>query len=172
MAGRMQGRGGQSGDDDALAAGGLEDSMKALDASTQQFGRSLSRALAAGIVQGKSFDDVLKGLGQKLLELSLRAAFKPLESGFGSLFSGLFGAGGSLFGATGGGGGFGTLSTLFGASSAGAPQAGFASPAAMSPAATFVTMNVTSPDAESFRRSEVQVSAALARAVGRGQRGL
>jgi len=35
-----------------------------------------------------------------------------------------------------------------------------------------VTVNVSTPDAESFRRSEAQVSAALARAVARGQRGL
>ncbi|WP_210485629.1 phage tail tape measure protein [Microvirga antarctica] len=35
-----------------------------------------------------------------------------------------------------------------------------------------VTVNVSTPDADSFRRSEAQVSAALARAVARGQRGL
>jgi phage-related minor tail protein len=35
-----------------------------------------------------------------------------------------------------------------------------------------VTMNIATPDAESFRRSEAQVSAALARAVARGQRGM
>ncbi len=35
-----------------------------------------------------------------------------------------------------------------------------------------VTVNVTTPDADSFRRSEAQVSAALARAVARGRRGL
>jgi hypothetical protein len=33
-------------------------------------------------------------------------------------------------------------------------------------------MNVTTPDAESFRRSEAQVSAALARAVARGSRAM
>jgi phage-related minor tail protein len=35
-----------------------------------------------------------------------------------------------------------------------------------------VIVNVTTPDADSFRRSEAQVSAALARAVARGQRGM
>ena len=34
-----------------------------------------------------------------------------------------------------------------------------------------VTVNIATPDAESFRRSEAQVSAALARAVARGRRG-
>jgi hypothetical protein len=35
-----------------------------------------------------------------------------------------------------------------------------------------IAMTVNTPDAESFRRSEAQISAALARAVQRGQRGL
>ena len=35
-----------------------------------------------------------------------------------------------------------------------------------------VTVNIATPDAESFRRSEAQVSASLARAVARGQRGM
>ena len=38
--------------------------------------------------------------------------------------------------------------------------------------ATNVTVNIATPDAESFRRSEAQISAALARAVARGRRGL
>jgi len=37
---------------------------------------------------------------------------------------------------------------------------------------TVVHINVTTPDADSFRRSEAQVTAMLARAVGRGRRGL
>lgn len=39
-------------------------------------------------------------------------------------------------------------------------------------AATNVTMNVTTPDATSFRRSQAQMTSMLARAVGRGRRGL
>ena len=35
-----------------------------------------------------------------------------------------------------------------------------------------VTFNVTTPDATSFRRSQSQLSAMLARTVGRGQRNL
>lgn len=35
-----------------------------------------------------------------------------------------------------------------------------------------VTVNIATPDADSFRRSEAQVAAALARAVSRGRRGL
>ena len=35
-----------------------------------------------------------------------------------------------------------------------------------------VTINIATPDVESFRRSEAQVAASLARAVARGRRGL
>jgi phage-related minor tail protein len=35
-----------------------------------------------------------------------------------------------------------------------------------------ITFNVTTPDAESFRRTETQIGAMLARAVGQGQRNL
>ena len=35
-----------------------------------------------------------------------------------------------------------------------------------------ITFNVTTPDADSFRRSETQIAALLARAVGAGQRNL
>lgn len=38
--------------------------------------------------------------------------------------------------------------------------------------ASSITVNISTPNAESFRRSEAQVSAALARAVARGQRGM
>lgn len=38
--------------------------------------------------------------------------------------------------------------------------------------ATHVTVNITTNDVESFRKSQVQITSALARAVARGQRGL
>ena len=44
--------------------------------------------------------------------------------------------------------------------------------AAAGGAGTQIVFNVTATDATSFRRSEGQISAMLARSVGRGQRGL
>ena len=44
--------------------------------------------------------------------------------------------------------------------------------AAGDPRPVQVTVNIATPDADSFRRSEAQEAAALARAVARGQRGL
>lgn len=152
---------------------GLTSQMSRLDAITTQFGRSLSQALSAGIIQGKGFDDILRGLGQKLIDISLRAAFKPLETGISSALNGLVSGITGLFS----GGGFGSsslLSGLFG--SATGPTGGsiFGGGANVGPAASGVTVNmaISTPDAEGFKRSEAQISAAMARAVSRGQRSL
>jgi phage-related minor tail protein len=152
--------------------GALTSQMTRLDSVTNQFGRSLSRALSAGIIQGKSFDDILRSLGQKLIEISLRAAFKPLETGITSLLGGLTS---SLTGALSGGASGGSLvSGLFGGSPASALSGlgGGLAAAAAPKAGVTVNMAVSTPDAASFARSEAQISAALARAVSRGQRSL
>jgi hypothetical protein len=137
--------------------------MSQLDQITTQFGHSLSRALASGIVQGKSFDQILQGLGQKLIEISLRAAFKPLETGLSGLFNSL------VSGFSGSFGGTSSSTTDFFGGGAGLAGQGGAAPAGSS---VTVNMSLSTPDAESFRRSEAQVGAALARAVMRGQRNL
>lgn len=155
------------------AVGTLTGQMARLDTLTNQFGRSLSKALSTGIIQGKSFDDILRSLGQRLIEISLKAAFKPLETGITSLLGGLtnslsgvlsggLSGNGSLVSGLMGGGASGGLAGLTGSfASAAAPKAGVT-----------VNMAVSTPDAASFSRSEAQISAALARAVSRGQRSL
>ncbi|MFN3482265.1 phage tail tape measure protein [Rhabdaerophilum calidifontis] len=150
-------------DEAAEALGGLGDHMSRLDQLATQFGRSLSRTLASGIAQGRSFDDILQRLGERLVELSLRAAFKPLETGLGSVFNGISGAVSGLFG--GGGGGEGLFS-----GGTGGGEAGFGG--LFGGGGVTVNMAVSTPDAESFRNSEGQIGAALARAVTRGQRNL
>ncbi|MFM8750580.1 phage tail tape measure protein [Rhabdaerophilum sp.] len=179
------------------AVTGLTRQMRALDAVTSQFGRSLSRALASGITQGKGFDDVLKNIGQRFLEIALKSAVKPLENSLGSMFSSLF----SGFGGLGGLGGGGGPTTFFaeggvintphffpmgrGLGVAGERGAEAILPLSRGPDGRLgvatgaggngpvrIVMNISTPDAESFRRSEAQVSASLARAVARGQRSL
>ncbi|MCE2933154.1 MAG: phage tail tape measure protein [Hyphomicrobiales bacterium] len=179
------------------AVTGLTRQMRALDAVTSQFGRSLSRALAGGITQGKGFDDVLKNIGQRFLEIALKSAVKPLENSLGSMFSSLF----SGFGGLGGLGGGGGPTTFFaeggvintphffpmgrGLGVAGERGAEAILPLSRGPDGRLgvatgaggngpvrIVMNISTPDAESFRRSEAQVSASLARAVARGQRSL
>ncbi len=156
------------GETDALD--GLSARLSRLDEITQQFGKSLSRALATGIAQGRSFETILQTLGQKLIEISLRAAFQPLENAltgsisnlFGSLTRGFTGTGGLFADMFGGGG-------MSGAGLFGAPARGSSMGAGQG---VSITMHVSTPDADSFRRSESQVSSALARAVARGQRSL
>jgi phage-related minor tail protein len=127
----------------------------------------------------------------------LKAAFKPLEQGFGNLLSGLFSGG---FGFAKGGafqqglpvpfakGGVIASPIAFPLSRGRTGIAGERGAEAIMPLARgpdgrlgvvaqggggiSVTFNVATPDVESFRRSETQVAAMLARAVALGQRNL
>lgn len=149
----------------AGALDGLAGQMTRLEGITGQFGKTLSKSLVQGIAQGKDFEDILKGMGDKLVQMSLSAALKPAEGLVNSVFGALAGTAGSLIATSLGAGnvGGGTSAGLFGASAR----------AAAGPAAPMtINMAVSTPDAESFRRAESQVSAALARAVARGQRSL
>jgi phage-related minor tail protein len=170
--------------------------MRDLKKESDAVASSITAAFASGVVQGKRFEDVLKGIGLRLSEFGLKLALKPLENaiggflgnlsnstgdaggaGFGDVFGKLFkfekggvvsaptyfGAGGSL-GLMGEAGAEAILPLARGADGAlGVRTEGSGRP-------TSVTVNVTTPDAESFRRSEAQVAAALARAVARGRR--
>ncbi len=156
----------------------------------RQFGQALTTAFVGIAVQGKNLGDVLSGLAQNLSKLALNAAFKPLESILGNALQGLVTGGFSSGGATlpaGTPGLFasagnvaapaafpltqgallsGLQKTPTGASAAGHAGSGGAA------GSVAVTFNVTSPDVESFRRSETQLAAMLARSVGSGQRNL
>lgn len=160
----------------------------------RQFGRSLISAFEGVAIRGKSLGDVLRSLA---LSLSRMAAFKPLEQGIGALFSGLFSGG---FGFAKGGmiqrglpvpfasGGVIASPIAFPLAGGRVGIAGERGAEAILPlargsdgrlgvkaeggAGIIVTFNVTTPDAESFRRSETQIAALLARAVAQGQRNL
>jgi phage-related minor tail protein len=188
-------------DSDKASIGELAKQIKGLDSLSKSFGRSLSSAFAGAIIQGKSFEQVLRGLGQRLIEIGLKAAFKPLESAISGMFDqvlkGSFGGAfdfGSLFGggqplnikpfAEGGvvaaphyfplAGGLGVAGER--GAEAIMPLTrgsdGRLGVAASGGGTGTVVVNIATPDLESFRRADVQVSAALARAVARGRRGL
>lgn len=155
----------------AVEASALRRELTEAERLSRRFGSALGDALEAGIVRGGSLSDVLKGLASRLSEIALSAALKPVESAFGSLFSGLTRSvlgGVSPVSSTGLAAPAGLGASLGAQSFAapGAPVAGAGSAAAP------VVVNISTPDAESFRRSETQVSAALARAVARGRRGM
>src|SRR3954453_10758451 len=173
-----------------------------LDRLAQRFGTSLSTAFAKNAADGRRLDDGLNSVGRALVNASLRAAMKPLRSRLTALFKSTLASGdGDATALAKGGviargqvmpfakGGVVAAPTYF-PLARGMGLMGEAGTEAVMPLArgpdgrlgvsaagagarpVQVTVNIATPDAESFRRSEAQVAAALARAVARGQRGL
>jgi phage-related minor tail protein len=167
-------------------------SLGDLDRLAGRFGASLSLALTQSVVQGRDLDTVLKTLGRSLAGL----AVKPGRGGsLGDLIAGLMGALvgglGPRMGSLGGvtpfaKGGIVAAPTYFplGGARGLMGEAGAEAILPLSRGADgrlgvrsgggerpiTVSVTIETPDAESFRRSEGQVSAALARAVARGRR--
>jgi phage-related minor tail protein len=162
-----------------------------------RFSSALSRSFVDLAIRGKSFGDVLRSLALRLSEITLKAAFKPLTDAIGASLAGAIGGG--LAFARGGvvhrglpvpfaqGGviaspiAFPLAGNRIGL--AGERGAEAILPLARGPdgrlgvraeagAAINVTFNVSTPDLDSFRRSETQLAALLARAVAMGQRNL
>jgi phage-related minor tail protein len=174
--------------------------MRELQSGANGFARAMTSAFTSSVVGGRQFDDVLKTLALRLSDTALKTALAPitrgLASGISQLFSGLFGgAGGAAVAAASGavkpfaaGGVIGTP-TYFPLSSGGLGLAGEAGPEAIMPlsrgangrlgiasidrsGASQVVVNISTPDAASFRGAEVYLTGRIARAVARGQRGL
>jgi hypothetical protein len=157
--------------DAAASANEGAEAFVRLDRAARQAGLSIAAAFAAGQVEGRKLDDVLRSVGQKLAQTALQTAGRAL---FGSLATTLTqNFAGSVASTAGGITALAAPASLAGLdamSQAAAPAAVKTASAAARPLS--VSMTVNTPDAESFRRSEAQVSAALARAVQRGQRAL
>jgi phage-related minor tail protein len=189
-----------SDDDVSLILGGLGSRTRELTTGATAFSRAMTSAFTASVVGGKQFDDVLKSLTLRLSDMAVRLAFKPLEKsiagGLSSLLSGLTGSGSgtgvSVAAAAGAvkpfasGGVIGTP-TYFPLMQGGVGLAGEAGPEAIMPLArgpdgklgvagrgggNSVTIQIATPDLESFRRSENYITGQIARAVSRGQRSL
>jgi phage-related minor tail protein len=187
--------------DDVDITGKLEDvrgRTRELTAGSNAFARAITSAFAQGATGAKSFDSVLKSLALRLSNLSLSMALKPA---IGSLFGGSSSSLGGLFngsGATGAEeaasiqpfakGGVIATPNFFPLGGSRVGMAGEAGPEAIMPlargpdgrlgvaasggAAPGVTVNIATPDADSFRRSDVYLTGLIARAVARGQRGM
>ncbi len=181
----------------------FDQAMQDLNDSTRDFGRVFSSTISRAITSSKSFEDTLRSIGQRFVDLALNQALKPLENIFGNLLSG-FAGGGSGIGIPGfaKGGVFNNQSVVpfanGGVVSSPTPfnfgqrlgVMGEAGPEAIMPLkrgvdgklgvaagagsarAMSVVFNVNASDAASFKRSEGQITAMLARAVSRGQRNL
>lgn len=179
----------------------LSAEMASLSRLSDGFGRSLTSALQSAIVQGKGLDQVLKQIVLRLSDRALSTALAPLGRMFDGLLGGLVKGIGFAGFAKGGvfengavrrfaNGGVVASPTSFPMAGGGLGLMGEAGPEAILPLARGsdgrlgvrtqgdqgstirVEFNVTTPDASSFTRSEAQVTAMLARAVGRGRRGL
>jgi hypothetical protein len=127
-----------------------------LELSARAAGRSMQAAFAAASAEGVKLEDVLRNVGRRLGEMALtaggQAASSLLSGGLSSALTGL--ASGGL-----------SVGAAEAVSAASAPVS-----AASAARPVSVVMNISTPDAASFRQSEAQVSAALARAVARGAR--
>jgi phage-related minor tail protein len=165
----------------------LRGEMAELTRLGANFGSTIARAFGSAIVDGKKLGDVLKGLALSLSRQALTAALKPLGSLLGGLFANAEGnvisAGRIVPFADGGIVNSPALFPLRG----GAGLAGEAGPEAILPLARGadgklgvrgggramnITVNIATPDAQSFAASQSQVAALIARAAARGQRNL
>lgn len=169
--------------------------MKTLLDQINVSGGNVSRTLASGFasasLSGKSFNDTLASIAQTLAKTAIKAGAQSLGeglvAGLGSLISGAFGGGGTI--APFADGGVVASPTYFGnggsvglmgergaeailplARGANGQLGVVAQGGGSSPVS--VTVNIAARDVESFRRSEAQITGALARAVARGQRNL
>ena len=139
--------------------GAYEDAMREASATAERFASSLTDALRDVALEGHSFEDALRGVALSMAESALNASLKPVEEGATNLLGQLARTAVSAIGGSLGGSG----------ASAG-DGFGAPGPGAFPPAP--VTFNVTTPDAASFRRSEGQIAAMLARSASRGRRSL
>lgn len=158
----------------------LKAQMLDLDKLAQGFGNRLVTSFASAVIQGGKLSDVLRGLALSLANTALSQGLRPLGNLVGGLLGNLVG-GAKPFAD----GGVVNSPTLFPMRS-GSGLMGEAGPEAIMPLArgadgklgvrgaggVNVTVNISTPDAASFERSQSQVAALIARAVARGQRNL
>lgn len=181
---------GQSGEDANRIFERLSGSTRELTRSASSFASVVTRAFAGSVAGGKQFDDVLKSLTLKASDLAVKLAFKPLEgivsSGIGSLVGSVTsGIGGSVKPFASGGV---INSPTYFPLGGGVGLAGEAGPEAIMPlkrgpdgrlgvaagggGGNSIVVNIATPDADSFRRSETYIAGQIARAVARGRRSL
>lgn len=175
----------------------FNDELKASNQLGRQFTSTLVSAFDGLTVKGRGLNEVMKGVTLSLSRMVLHAALKPLEQGIGqALTSALAGGFGFAKGAAFQQGmpvpfvkgGVVASPTTFPLSSGSTGLMGEAGAEAILPltrgrdgrlgvaasggGGPNVTVNISASDIESFRRSETQVAAVLARAVALGQRNL
>ncbi len=171
---------------------------KLLDAEKmgRRFSASLIGAFEAVAIRGKSLTDVFKSVALSMSQMVLKAAMAPLQQGLAAQFTGMFkGLGFANGGVLRQGnvmpfasGGVISSPITFPLASGMTGLAGERGAEAIMPLARGpdgrlgvaasggggpqITINIATQDAESFRKSETQVAAMIARAAAMGQRNL
>ncbi len=177
--------------------GGMKDAGREAAGMSRSVTSSIRRAFEGVLLDGKGIGEALSSVGKSISGAVLNQAMAPVQSAVGgglqSLLSGVlpfakgaaFGAGRVAAFARGGVVDGPTHFPMRG----GVGLMGEAGPEAIMPlargadgrlgirgggggGAVSVTMNITSPDAEGFRRSQSQVAAEMSRAIQRGRRNL
>lgn len=169
----------------------FQSALKDLEWLAGRFSTQLASGLKAAVSGGKELDDILRKIALNLSSMALDRALAPLQNMMGSMFSGLLGGvtpfakGGVVPFADGGvvsspnyfpmGGSLGLMGeagpeAILPLQRSADGRLGVASGGANQPVS--VVFNVSTPDATSFRKSEAQVSAMLARIVARGSRAM
>jgi phage-related minor tail protein len=172
-------------------------SLGDLTSLSRGFGSALTSAFKGAALQGKDLDSVLRGIASRLASSAFDRAFQPLATSVTSGLGSMLGLPGFQRGGVFSGGrvtpfaqgGVVSSPSFFPMASGRLGLMGEAGPEAILPltrgadgrlgvaargggGTVNITMNVTTPDVEGFARSEAQLQTMLARAVGRGRRGL
>jgi len=176
---------------------GFSDAMKELQSQSKKFGSVFTSTIKSAVISGKSFEEVLKSLALNISNMALSAGLKPLEQATSNLIGNFLSSLTSSFiggGSTGPSvipfakGGVVSSPSFFGMGRQ-VGLMGEAGAEAILPLARGsdgrlgvrasntdqplnIVFNVSTPDVAGFRKSEAQLTTMLARAVGRGRRGL
>lgn len=150
----------------SLARKAMADTQAMADSLANGLDRNLRRAFEQLALRGASLRDVLRDMALSLAQTGLSASIAPLSRGLSGLIGNALSGGLLAPGQMGGVLGQLTLPDLgIGKSAVSAPRD--LSSRGEGPK---VVVNITTPDAASFRRAEGQVAASLARMVDRGRR--
>ncbi|MCB1386560.1 MAG: phage tail tape measure protein [Nitratireductor sp.] len=157
--------------------------MDAATQSTRNFGSAFTATIRQAITSGKGLEDTLRSLAMRLSTLALNSALAPIEKGISQTINGFissiltpkpFARGGvvgapALFAHSGGLGVMGEAGpeAILPLSRGADGRLGVAAAGASQPVQ--IVFNVQARDAESFRRTEGQLTAMLARTVQRGR---
>lgn len=172
-----------------LNSGELRAQMEDLNRLADSFGNRLVNGFASALIHGKNLSDVMKGMMLSLSQTALSAALKPLGNLVGDMIGKLFAnaegnvlQGGRVMPFADGGV---VNSPLLFPMQGGTGLMGEAGPEAIMPlaggadgklgvkggaSAMNVTINISTPDVQSFKASQSQIAAMMSQALMRGQR--